>query len=42
LDNAKVGVAGARKKKDKLELVNNLKEILEGFDMNYRNARVTL
>lgn len=42
LDNAKEGVSGARKKNDKKELATNLREILEGFDVNQRNAKVTL
>lgn len=32
----------AKKKKEKIELANNLKEIVGGFEANYRNAKVTL
>lgn len=32
----------ARKKKEKLELANSLKEIMAGFETNHRNAKVTL
>jgi hypothetical protein len=42
LENAREGVAGARKKNDKKELAVNLLEILEGFEANMRNARATL
>ena len=42
LDNAKGGVTSARKKNDKRELADNLKEILQGFEANMKNARITL
>jgi uncharacterized coiled-coil DUF342 family protein len=42
LSNAKDGVTSARKKNDKKELAEGLKEILDGFEGNFKNAKVTL
>ena len=42
LANAKDGVQSAKKKQEKKELANGLRDILKGFEANLANAKTTL